>query len=70
MTDTAGASVRVRYSTACKGTLVQENRKCDHLEIGDVVNFNVSIEVALEYVNYLMCLDLIVLILIFFVYRR
>ncbi|XP_046454931.1 integrin beta-PS-like [Daphnia pulex] len=44
MTDTAGASVRVRYYTACKGTLVQENRKCDHLEIGDVVNFNVSIE--------------------------
>lgn len=45
MTDTAGASVRVRYYTNCNGILVQENRKCDDLKIGDEVNFIISIEV-------------------------
>jgi hypothetical protein len=46
MTDTADAWVKVRYYTACKGTLVQENNKCDNLKIGDIVNFTISIEVG------------------------
>lgn len=45
MTDTAGPEVKVRYYTACTGTLVQENNKCEGLKVGDIVNFTISIEV-------------------------
>ncbi|KAI9549957.1 hypothetical protein GHT06_007613 [Daphnia sinensis] len=44
MMDTAGPEVKVRYYTACTGTLVQENNKCGGLKVGDIVNFTISIE--------------------------
>ncbi|XP_057381289.1 integrin beta-PS-like [Daphnia carinata] len=44
MIDTSGPEVRVRYYTACTGTLVQENNKCEGLKVGDIVNFTISIE--------------------------
>lgn len=49
MKDTATDGVKVRYYTACKGTLVQERNKCENLKIGDVVNFTISIEVLDRY---------------------
>ncbi|XP_057381290.1 integrin beta-PS-like [Daphnia carinata] len=44
MIDTSGPEVRVRYYTACTGTLVRENNKCEGLKVGDIVNFTISIE--------------------------
>ena len=45
MKDTATDGVKLHYYTACKGTLIQENNKCENLKVGDVVNFIISIEV-------------------------
>lgn len=45
MIDTAGPGIKVRYYTACTGTLVQENNKCEGLKAGDIVDFTISIEV-------------------------
>lgn len=44
--DTANKGVKVRYFTACTGTTVHENSKCEGLKVGTTVNFTVNIEAS------------------------
>jgi protocadherin alpha len=43
--DTAKSGVKLRYYTACLGSLVQERNRCDQLKADDTVNFIVNVEV-------------------------
>ena len=48
MKDTSGNGINVHYYTACTGSVVQENNKCDGLKVGATVNFIVSVEVIIR----------------------
>ena len=44
--DTAPSSIKTRYYTACSGSLVQEQSRCDHVKIGTVFEYTISVEVS------------------------
>jgi len=46
MKDTSGNGINIRYYTACTGSIIQENNKCDGLKVGAAVSFTVSVEVT------------------------
>ena len=52
MKDTSGNGINIRYYTACTGSIIQENNKCDGLKVGAAVSFTVSVEVIIHHLPY------------------
>lgn len=47
MKDTSSDGIKIRYFTACTGTLVRESNMCKNLHVDDIVNFTITVEVGL-----------------------